>query len=292
MKWRFSAFTDEAGVTSAQQIAAAVRARLNWIDIRNIDSLNVSVLPVEHARRIRGELDAAGIGVTVLASPIGKIDITDDFAGELAKLEHLAQLAPILGCPAIRVFSYYNQKAKLPHSEWQDKSLERLRTLKTRARELGLTLWHENEVHIFGDRFDDVLTLARELRDAHFKFIFDFGNFSAGGDDCWQAWLKLRDHTDAFHLKDNAHTQSGELYHVISGQGEGRVREILTDALARGFAGPLSVEAHLQHPPAVVSTGPSGIANPQYAHLSLEDAFNVAVNGARKLLESLDAPVV
>lgn len=284
-----SAFTDEAGPSCAQQITAAQRAGLNFIDIRSMDGHNISVLPVEQAQRIRAQLDAAGLGVNMFGSPLGKIDLADDFSAEVLKLQHLGKLAPVLGCNAIRIFSYYNKMARLSHADFQKQALARLQELAKIATDLGLILYHENEAEIFGDKAHDVLTIIHEVRSAWgagrgvFRTIFDFGNFNAGREEVWHCWEMLRDFTDGIHIKDNVWATDQTLHHVVAGEGQGRIEKILRDAVARGFAGPVSIEPHVSHSPAVLATGPSGMANQAFATMRLEDSFHLAAVGAKQL---------
>ena len=82
MSWNFSAFADEAGPSCDEQIAALRKAGMKFIDIRGIDGHNIAALPVDHARVVRKKLDDAGITVGMFGSPVGKIDIKDDFEVE------------------------------------------------------------------------------------------------------------------------------------------------------------------------------------------------------------------
>ena len=151
---------------------------------------------------------------------------------------------------------------------------------------LGLQLYHENERHIFGDRCEDVLTLVKNLRDGStFQMIFDFDNYHQSGDDVWQNWLKLRDVTDAFHLKDS----DADHQHVPIGQGNGQVQRILADAHERGWSGLISLEPHLVHSQAVAITGASGAANKEFASLGRDGCFQLAAQVALQLLADLDS---
>ena len=286
MTWTLSAFADEAGDSTQMQIEATRKAGLTRLDIRGIEGFNIAGLPKVRAREIKKQLDDAKITVQMFGSPIGKIDISDPMPSEHDKLRHLGDMAEIFACQNVRIFSYYNAKGAA-HDEWQSKSLERLGALKNTAREVGLTLYHENERHIFGDLGRDVLTIAEKLRDDNFKTIFDFDNFNQSGEDVWQVWEMLREYTDAFHLKDS----SAQNQHVPIGQGAGKAREILSDALARGWSGPLAVEPHLKHSSAVMATGPSGQSNQQFSALSEEECFVVACQTAQALLQEIGAPV-
>jgi sugar phosphate isomerase/epimerase len=294
MGWQLSAFADEAGPTCAEQVAALRRAGIRRIDLRSVDGENISALPLDHARRVRQQLDEAGIATGMFGSPIGKIDVADDFAVDEAKLRHLAALAPIFGCRAVRIFSYYNRKAGWPRTDFRAEALRRLRALKALAGELGLVLYHENESDIFGDRADDVLAVATELRDGGtFRTIFDFGNYHAGRENVWDNWVKLRDLTDAIHLKDNRWVAgpggAETLQHTPAGDGGGFVAEILADAVRRRFAGPVVVEAHLAHSAAVRATGPAGVPSQKYADLPPAESFQIACAAARDVLVAAGA---
>ena len=281
--WTLSAFSDEAGTPCDVQIAAAQRAGLSRIDIRNIDGFNISQLPLENAREIKAKLDAANIEVQMFGSPLGKIDIADDLQTDIEKLRHMAQLAPVLECNAVRIFSYYN-KNEVAHDEWAQKSLANLKQLRDEAEKLNMVLYHENERHIFGDLGADVAQIAT-LRSANFKLIFDFDNYQQSGEDVFAVWQNLAEQTDSFHLKDS----TADNMHVPVGQGSGQVEKILRDAIARGWSGPVAVEPHLAHSGAVALTGPSGIVNESYANMPAPESFHLAVSTATALLDEIGA---
>ena len=117
MKWPLSAFADEAGGQIDEQIKALHREGIDRIDLRGVNGHNITVLPLDLAEEIRAKLDAAGVTVQMYGSPIGKIDIADDVQSDLDRLTHLGKLKPILGCGAVRFFSYYN-KTELPENQW------------------------------------------------------------------------------------------------------------------------------------------------------------------------------
>ena len=283
MNWTLSAFSDEAGSSADQQINALLRAGLRFIDIRNIDGHNITELPIEQAKIVKSKLDDHGITTQMMGSPIGKIEVDAELLLDIDKLNHLGEMAPIFGCGAVRMFSYYN-KSELPHDEWQKHTLERLEILRDRAEKMGLILYHENERHIFGDLTADVETLAT-LRNANFKLIFDFDNYQQSGEDVWATWLRLADQTDAIHLKDS----TSDNMHVPVGQGNGQVEQILADAVARNWSGPLTLEPHLTHSKSVVSTGPSGQQNQAFSQMEPAESFEIAAQAAKDLLEKVGA---
>ena len=160
---------------------------------------------------------------------------------DLDRLRHLAKLIPIFGTNKVRMFSYHNQN-DIPYDEFESQAIDRVTQLKALAKELGLALYHENEKGIYGERLDATLKLLETLRDGESFFgIFDASNFNQSGDDCWENWLALRDHTDALHLKDS----DDDGAHTPLGQGNGYYGRIMDDMVERGWSGPVVLEPHL-----------------------------------------------
>ena len=292
--WTLSAFADEAAGPIEGQITALQRCGFKHIDTRSVNGHNISALPIDIAKETRAKLDAAGIKVNMLGSPLGKIDIGDPFETELAKLEHLAVVGEILGCKAVRIFSYYNKK-NVVLEEWRTEAFARLRKLLDRATQLGMVLYHENESHIYGDPVYRNVEIAKEFRgkgevapDGSLRMIFDFGNYLNADENAWDAWEALREYNDAFHLKE----LDVKKQHVPIGTGLGQTQRILTDAIARGWKGPLTLEPHLAHSPAVLATGPTGIANQSLASLPLPEVFHIAAEATKVLMTQVKASVV
>ena len=284
MDWLLSAFTDEAGEASDEQLAACRRGGLTYIDPRNVDGYNITALPLDLAEKISAGLDDAGVRVNMYGSPIGKIDIADDFKIDTDRLEHLGKLKQIFGASGVRIFSYYN-KAKADKAKWKQQSLDRLKRLRDLAGRLGLVLYHENESEIYGDHPDQVAEIA-ELRDGEtFKLIYDFANYLRTGVTPQQSWAVFKDMTDCFHLKDQLHNNE----HVPIGRGDTDAEAILRDAHANAWSGPCVLEPHLTHSKAVVATGVHGTGDQSLASLSPADSFQVALEAAQELIASIHA---
>ena len=83
-----SAFADEYAPELDLQIEGLKKNGIGFMEIRGVDGTNVSDLSLEQAHEVRRKLDAAGIGVSAIGSPIGKIGLDDDFEAHLEKLRH------------------------------------------------------------------------------------------------------------------------------------------------------------------------------------------------------------
>ncbi|GAB4192088.1 MAG: sugar phosphate isomerase/epimerase [Phycisphaeraceae bacterium] len=283
MHWILSAFTDEAGESSEEQVTACQRTGLKYLDLRHVDGHNITALPVSAALELARYLDMAGVTVHMYGSPIGKIDITEDFQTDLDRLEHLARMRDVFGANAVRIFSYYNRTVK-DKQTWRRESLDRLKRLRDRAGQLGLVLYHENESEIFGDHPEDVALIA-ELREPEtFRLIYDFANYLRTSVPPMTCWEMFRDRTDCFHFKD----QRRDGQHVPMGQGDTEAEAIIRDAISRGWSGSCVVEPHLTHSEAVVATGVHGTGDASLASLSPADSFAVAVKAAKDLIHTID----
>lgn len=284
MTWTISAFADEAGGSTEDQIAALKRAGLKYLDPRSIDGSNIAVIPLDKAQASAKKLAAAGVTVQMYGSPLGKIDVADDLQIDLDKLSHIGKLKDVFGCNKVRIFSYYNKKANLDHKKWQTEALDRLSRLNDLAQKLGLVLYHENETDIFGDRAEDCMVIADKLRGESFKMIYDFANYIRTKQDGWTTWQICKNATDCFHLKDQKN--NGE--HVPLGGGEDtHIERILRDVKATGWQGPASVEPHLTHSTAVASTGVHGSGDKALKDMPPADTFHIACEAATAMLKKV-----
>ena len=279
MSWTLSAFADEAGGSTDEQIAALNKAGIKYIDPRSLDGHSIVKLPLDVAEQVQAKYQAAGIQVNMFGSPIGKIDIADDIQVDLDRLTHLGKLKDIFGCNKVRIFSYYNKQGA-SKDEWKAKTRENLKKICDLAASLGMELYHENESHIYGDASDDVLDLA-DLRDGKsFFFIYDFANYIRTGEEGWDTWQKMKSTTDYFHFKDQK--KNGE--HMPMGQGETSSFEILKDAAEAGWEGGCTLEPHLSHSDAVLATNAEGSGMKALKDMTTAESFQVAAEGAIDVL--------
>ncbi len=290
MPWILSGFADEAAPDVDGQIAALAEGGVSHIDLRVVDGINIVELPVEHARQVRRKLDKAGIKVNMFGSPIGKIDLADDFQIDVKRMEHLNEMRQVFGAGAVRLFSYFNKKAQAPAEQWEQQSLDRLRQLIGLAAQYDLVLYHEHEPGVYGGDLKTVKVLRDELHRAHpdrFRLIFDFDNFNQAGDDVWGCYQELKDVVGAIHLKESHKQPDGSFMHVPAGEGDGQIERILGDLARRGWEGSLTLEPHLARSAAVLSTGPHGLANQKLADLTHAQCFVLAAQAAKTILKKI-----
>jgi 3-dehydroshikimate dehydratase len=305
---RLSAFADEISADLDEQIAVLRSENIHFIDLRVVWDTNVLDLTDQQITEIKQKLDAHGIGVSAIASPIGKVPIDAPFNEHLQRFERAIALAQLFRTPFIRIFSFYPPAAKehastytkatdvesntttvhmrdasdanvtssekdvIDPAKWRDEVLRRLRELTIQARNANLILLHENEKDIYGDIIARCTDLLQSINDPHFQAILDPANFI----QCEQtpypdAYLELRPWLRYMHVKDAL--ADGTV--VAVGEGVARWPEILRQLHTDGYDGFFSLEPHL------------ALAG-QYQGFSGPDLFHHASQALQQLLKSMD----
>lgn len=237
MVFQLSAFADESSDAFSGQIEAMRRNSIRYLEIRNLDGKNVTALTSAEARAITRQLDDNGLQVWSIGSPIGKIQITDDFEAHKDLYRHTLDLAGELGAKNIRLFSFFMPKETDP-SQFRDLVLERMAWFVQVAAEHGVTACHENEKGIYGDVASRCLELHKAV--PALKAVFDPANFVQCGQDTLQAWEMLKPYVHYMHIKDAV--TDGNV--VPPGKGMGNVPTLIGKYRAQGGM-VLSLEPHL-----------------------------------------------
>ena len=280
-KFILSAFADEASNSLSDQIAALKALGISHIEPRNVDGKNVSNLTADEARSVRARLDAAGISVSSIGSPIGKIDISGDMDAHIAQLENTINVAKILGAKYIRMFSFFVPAGR--EAEFKDEVFKRMERMLAVARGTGVQLVHENEKAIYGDSVDRCVELMERFA-PELGFVFDPSNFVQCDQDTKSGFDKLSKYIVYMHMKDSKYASSAEKEHRDMGfegvsdahrpvgQGDGNVSWIIDQLIARDYSGFMSIEPHLTNCALVPGTP--------------LDKFNAAARALIELIES------
>ena len=278
-KFILSAFADEAGQSLDEQIAALQRNGIRHMEIRFVDGVYICNTPLATVAEYKKKLDAAGIRVVTIGSPVGKVHLNEDYNAHLAMYLHTLAVAKILGATRIRMFSLFMPQDE-DAAKYKDLVMGRMQELLDIAEGTGITLYHENEKEIYGD----IDCRVEELMDAfagRMKFIFDPANFVQCNCKPLEAYGRLASRTDYFHIKD-ARLADGRVVPV--GAGDGNVREILVDFAKNHEDTMLTVEPHLKVFSGLTDTVSMG-SEEEYVYASNAEAFDVAVNALKKILD-------
>lgn len=277
MAYIISAFADEYNPNLDVQLKALKENGISAIEPRNVSGTNISSLSDTQLDEMVKKVRDAGIKVSSIGSPLGKIQITDPMQPHLELTERTCVIAKALGCEKIRVFSFYMPKDK--KREYRSEVLSRLNAMLDVADKHGITLCHENEGGIYGEEPEMCLDLFESLGQ-RLKCVFDMGNFTLGKYDPWSAYCLLKDRIDYFHIKDG--TMKMEI--VPPGLGEGRIGDILADyAKTADRDVYITLEPHLQTFEGLKKLTNSVFSYP-YAYETAEEAFVDALKRLRSLL--------
>ena len=93
--FKLCAFADEADSAISGQIKALHENEIDLLEIRGVDGKNITELTVDEMKNLRKRLDDEGIKIWSIGSPIGKIEIEDDFEKHLDVFRHTIELANI-----------------------------------------------------------------------------------------------------------------------------------------------------------------------------------------------------
>lgn len=273
------AFADEASAQIDEQILAMKKNDLLGLEIRNVDGVNVSEISLAKAREVKIKLDAAGLLTWSIGSPIGKIDIEKgDFKLHIEKFKRTLEIADVLDCKNIRLFSFYIPKDANPEN-YRNEVIDRMGVFCDVAKGSPVVLCHENEKGIYGDNAKRALEIVQQF--PMIKNIFDPANFVQCGQDTLEAWAMLKDYTKYLHIKDAL--ADGKV--VPAGAGVGNVAQIVKEYMAMGGKD-FTIEPHL-----TVFDGLKALENDEveksvaaYEYPSKSAAFDVAVNSFKALL--------
>ena len=239
-----SGFADEIHPNLDVQIKVVKELGMDHICLRAVDFKGIADYTVEEFKTaILPRLNEAGIKVSSLGSPIGKIDIDDEAAYEkqLGQLDTLCQICNLVDCKYIRMFSFWMLK-KNP-DEWKEEVLKKLRGFADIAAKYNVVLIHENEKVIYGDIGTRCKVILDELASPYFKAAFDFANFVQCGENTEECWELLKEHVAYIHIKDAV---AGKNENVVCGTGDGQIAKILAKAIREdGYEGFLTLEPHL-----------------------------------------------
>lgn len=236
-----SCFADEIDPSVDKQTALLKELGIGWIEFRSGDGKGVADYTEKEAEALMRRLSADGIRISAVGSPIGKIDITADFARHFETYRHVVELAGILDTPFIRMFSFFIPRGQEPDS-CRDEVMRRMDSMVEYAARRNVVLLHENEKEIYGDTAERCLELMKAFYGEHFRCTFDFANFVQCGQNTLEAYDMLRPFLSYIHIKD-ALWESGDV--VTAGEGDGNVAEILSRLDREGYSGFLSLEPHL-----------------------------------------------
>lgn len=268
--WTLTGFGDEIHADPIVQVAVLQALGASHIEVRGAWGVNILALSDDQIDTLAETFAERSMGVSAIASPIGKVDVSLPVEHEVARLERAVAIARKLGTNYVRVFSFYRADDLTPESI-RDDVLVRMRALADLAEHHDVMLLHENEKGIYGDTPERVLDILASVGSPRLRLAWDSANFvQVGVHPFRDGFPMLAPYIDYLHVKD-ARLTTGEV--TPAGEGDGELLPTI-EALARtGFSGFASLEPHLSS-----ASHMGGFSGPF--------AFGVAARAFRRLAET------
>jgi sugar phosphate isomerase/epimerase len=262
---------DEAGDSLASQIAATHDLGWHHLEARNIvipgfPKANLHDLPDAAFEQAVAALQQAKVQVYCFGSTImnwaKRVD--DPFETTLAEVDRAIPRMQRLGTRYVRVMSF---KPGDDDERTPPLVFERVGEVTRRFLDAGLQPVHENCMNYGGMSPSHAVELLDKV--PGLEWVFDTANPVFNPDrsqtkpwprqDPWDFWTQIRDRVTHIHVKDARwNPAKNDADYAWPGEGDGRVRDILRDALSRGYNGAISIEPHMV---VVFHDATAGVAN-------------------------------
>jgi len=274
---KVGAFADEISPDLDEQIRVCLENGVSLFELRGVSQINVLDFDDTLRKTVKSKIEAAGMGVVSIGSPVGKVDISKPWSEHFDRFKTAVDMANHFNAPYIRLFSYYppGGEGKGDVMLHRDEVMKRFAAKVEYIKDMKVTMIHENEKGIYGEKLAGCVDIMKTINSPKLRFAFDFANFVQAGDNPLDNWPVLKPYTVHIHIKD-AKTGTGQV--VPAGQGDGKIAEILKDAYASGYRGCLSLEPHLKV--AGHSHGETGA-----------DLFKVASDALKKVCAEIGVPI-
>lgn len=255
---------DKLGVLT-DEVSARFDEALDWIEeqglkhveVRVVDGVNVSNLNDEQVREIRRKVEAHGLFISAIASPLFKCALdpmrpvaSGDVFGQqeesveahFTKLERVIAIAALLNTKMIRIFSFWREQQPELYTEEIVTHLKRAAAI---AEHAGIVLLLENEPSCNGGFADEVATIVRGVDSPAVKGLWDPGNEAYAGRQAFPAGYEtMKNELAHVHLKDAYSREDGTSRCVPLGSGNVSVIAQLKALVADGYDGLFTIETH------------------------------------------------
>ncbi|MCC3373610.1 sugar phosphate isomerase/epimerase [Cohnella sp. REN36] len=256
---RLGVLTDEVSERLDEALDWTKEQGLKHVELRVVDGLNVTALSDEQAMDIRRRVEARGLFVSTVASPLFKCALdpgrrvaagdtfgqTEETVEEhFAKLDRVIHLTKLLGTTRIRIFSFWREAEPLTYRE------EIVRHLKEAARiaqRVGVQLLLENEPSCNGGFSEEVAAIVRAVDSPALRGLWDPGNEAYGGRESFPAGYNyMKELMSHVHLKDAYLNAEGNPRCVPLGSGNVPVIAQLRALAEDGYEGLFTIETHFR----------------------------------------------
>src|SRR5687768_1463088 len=287
----FSGIGDEAANRIDDQIRAMKTLGWENLEARNVEvpgypKGNIHDIPDAAFDILVQKVEAAGIKINCFGSAIGnwgkKID--EPFESSLAEARRAIPRMQRLGTKFVRIMSFAVRKEE---DQMARERFRRIREVTKMFLDAGIQPVHENCKNYGGMGWPYTLELLENV--PGLKLVFDTANPVFNEDrskaqpwpkqDPWEFYEHVKEHVVHVHVKDARwNNAKNDADYTMPGDGDGKVRQILTDLIGSGYSGGISIEPHV-----------AVVFHDSTVKASDEDMFNTFVEYGRKLMLLCDS---
>jgi len=249
---------DEGANTLAGQIRAARELNWNSIEMRGVEvpgfaKANFHDIPDDAFDLAVRALEDSGVEVYCFGSTIMNWakKVEGPFEATLKEVKRCIPRMQRLNTRFVRIMSFKpgDEEHRIPTEVFR-----RVKDVTNMFIDAGLQPVHENCMNYGGMSWQHALELLDKC--PGLKWVFDTANPVFNPDrskskpwprqDAWEFWTHIRDHVAHIHIKDATWNDAkDDADYNWPGEGQGRVQDILKDAVARGYDAGISIEPHM-----------------------------------------------
>jgi sugar phosphate isomerase/epimerase len=254
---RIGILTDEVSPHFDEALDWSAAQGLKHVEVRVIDGKNVVTLDDAQIRDLRQRVEARGLYVSAIASPLFKCALDpsrpvasgDRFGQQeegveshFARLDRAISIARALDAPCIRIFSFWREREP---ERYHDEIAQHLKRAGAMAERANVQLLLENEPSCNGGFAAEVARIVRAVDSPAVKALWDPGNEAYGGREAFPAgYEQLKDVLAHVHLKDAYIGLDGAPRCVPLGSGTVPWIEHFRTLSADGYPGLFTIETH------------------------------------------------
>lgn len=240
-----SGFADEVSVEFKGQLDFFRQNGLKFIELRFVDGVNIVNMKQGALQATKSLLDEYGIGVSAIASPIGKIALDEPFEPHFEKFKLTVTLAEYFNTKLIRIFSFYAPEGKHIDS-CKDVVVARMKRMTDYVAGTDIILVQENEAGTFGHSAENCVEIAEGVNSNNLALTYDPANFVWGDgieDNVATCFPLMKSYIKHVHIKDwklgsrNVGSQLGD--------GDARIDDLVGELAKMDYNGFLSLEPHM-----------------------------------------------
>jgi len=242
---KLSAFADEVSIHFREQLEFLRSQDIRYIELRFVDGTNTVELNERQLKRAKQMLEEFGIGVSAIASPIGKVKLDEPFEPHFQKFLHTVELAGFFGTKLIRLFSFYPLENR-PIDDCREEVMLRLRSMADAVKDTDIVLVHENESHIYGHNAGNCADIARTIASPHLRLAYDPANFVWGegiADNVERCYPVMEPYISHIHIKD--WKLGSRDIGSLPGDGDGEIEALIARLAGSGYSGFVTLEPHM-----------------------------------------------